>query len=242
MKQRSRWARAVNPHIGPKTWLKQMQYDWVTEQVEYTSQLEYTSDAIFQDRSKLNHLFPRLLHHALVTFSASDILTFLGRNLSGNCLGEVLTDCQKKRHPGARVKHRMKQNCIKMYDRFGLVLRVETVINSARELRVRRTRPRNGKPAKAWCPMNKGATHRASYQRVSRAANDCYRNALAVVQDPTPADQPVAELTKSMDHRGRRYSGFNPGRMDDIRVFQAVLSGAHELRGFHNSDIRHQLP
>ena len=90
--------------------------------------------------------------------------------------------------------------------------------------------------------MNKGVTNRASYQRASRTASDCYLNALAVVQDPTPADQQVAELTKSMDHRGRRYSGFNPGRMDDIRVFQAVLSGAHELRGFHNSDIRHQLP
>lgn len=235
VKQLSRWARQVNPHIGPKGWLKQMQYYWVTEQAEYAS------DVIFQDRSKLSHLYPRLLDHALVNFSASDILTFLGRKLSGNFLGEVLTDCKKKRHPGARVKHRMKENWIKMYDKFGLVLRVETVINSAREFRVRRTRNRNGKPAKVWCPMNKGVTNLASYQRVSRAANDRYLNALAVVQDPTPAYQQVAELTESKAHRGRRYAGFNPGRKDDIRVFQAVLSGEHELRGFRNSDIRHQL-
>lgn len=162
-----------------------MQYNWLTEQAEYAS------DVIFQDRSKLSHLDPRLLDHALVKFSASDILTFLGRKLSGNFLEEVLADCNKKLYPGARVKHRMKENWIKMYDRFGLVLRVETVINSAREFRVRRTRNRNGKPAKAWCLMNKVVTNRASYQRVSRAANDCYRNALAVVQDPTPAYQQV---------------------------------------------------
>lgn len=91
---------------------------------------------------------PRLLDHAVVNFPAKDILTFLGRKLSGNFLGEVLTDCKKKRDPGARIKHRMKENWIKMYDKFGLVLRVETVINSPREFKVRRTRMRQGKPTK----------------------------------------------------------------------------------------------
>ena len=85
----------------------------------------------------------------MVNFSASDILPFLGRKLTGNFLGEVLTDCKKKREPGARVKHRVKENWIKMplsdlWGKFGLVLRVETVINSPREFRVRRKRPRNG--------------------------------------------------------------------------------------------------
>ena len=29
-----------------------------------------------------------------------------------------------------RIKHRMKNNWLKMYDKFGLVLRIETVINN----------------------------------------------------------------------------------------------------------------
>lgn len=235
VKQLTRWARVVNPHIGQKGWLKDTAYYWIAEQAEFAS------DVIFHDRPKLSHLYPRLLDHALVNFSASDILTFLGRKLTGNFLGEVLTDCKKKRLPGARVKHRMKENWIKMYDKFGLVLRVETVINSPREFRVRRTRTRNGKPTKVWCPMNKGVANLGSYQSVCRASNDRYLNALAVVEDPTPAYQQVADLTESKVHQGRRYAGFNPGRKADIRLFRAVLSGEHELRGFRNSDIRHQL-
>jgi hypothetical protein len=235
VKQLSKWARMVNPHIDKGGWLHGKDYYWVTEQAEFAS------DVIFTDRSKLRDLYPRLLDHAVVNFSASDILTFLGRKLTGNFLGEVLTDCKKKREPGARVKHRMKENWIKMYDKFGLVLRVETVINSPREFRVRRKRTREGQPTMVWCPMNKGVTNLPSYQRVCRAANDRYLNALSVVNDPTPAYQQVADLTESKTHRGRRYAGFNPARKDDVRLFQAVLSGAHELRGFHNSDIRESL-
>ena len=89
--------------------------------------------------------------------------------------------------------------------------------------------------------MNKGVTSLPSYQRVCRAANDRCLNALSVVNDPTPAYQQVADLTESKTHRGRRYAGFNPARKDDVRLFQAVLSGAHEMRGFHNCDIRESL-
>ena len=42
-------------------------------------------------------------------------------------LREILNEC-KRRWPGARVKHWMKGNWIKMYDKHGCVLRVETVI------------------------------------------------------------------------------------------------------------------
>ncbi len=101
VKQLSKWARLVNPHIDKGGWLHGKDYYWVTEQAEYAS------DVIFKDRSKLRDLYPRLLDHAVVNFSASDILTFLGRKLTGNFLGEVLTDCKKKREPGARVKHRV---------------------------------------------------------------------------------------------------------------------------------------
>ena len=68
-----------------------------------------------------------------------------------------------------------------------------------------------------------------------------HAKALSVVNDPTPAYRRVQELTESKIHQGRRYAGFNPARSRDVRLFQAVLSGSHELRGFHNPDMRNQL-
>jgi hypothetical protein len=90
-----------------------MEYYWVTEQAEYST------DVLFTSRAALRELYPRLLDHAAVNFSARDILMFLGRKLHGNFQGEVLNDLKKGRHPGARIKHRMKDNWLKMYDKFG---------------------------------------------------------------------------------------------------------------------------
>ena len=136
-------------------WLAGKEYYWVADQVEYSSDLLFTNPAA------LRELYSRLLDHAIRRgghFSAEDVLSFLGRRLHPRFDGEVLTDCKKKREPGARVKHRVKDNWLKMYDKFGLILRVETVINSPREFQVRRCRERQGVSSMVWCPMNKGVS------------------------------------------------------------------------------------
>jgi len=53
---------------------------------------------------------------------------------------------------GHRVKHRMKQNWIKMHDKAGRVLRMETVINAPEEFRVRRRARRRGRRQTEWSP------------------------------------------------------------------------------------------
>jgi hypothetical protein len=235
VKQLTRWARQINPLLTRGGWLSGLSYYWVTDQAEYST------DILFTSRARLRELYPRLLDHAAVNFSARDILTFLGRKLQGNFQGEVLTDLKKDRQPGARIKHRMKENWLKMYDKFGLLLRVETVINNPREFKVRRRRSRDGRKTMVWCPMNKGVTNLPSYQRVARAANDRYLDALSVVADPAPAYEQVAHVAEAKVVQARHYAGFNPARRDDIRLFQAVLSGEHLLRGFHNADLRARL-
>jgi len=76
-------------------------YYWVV------GQAEYATDLIFTGREALAGLYPRLLDHAAVNFSAKDIL---GRRFHPRFDGEVLTACQKGRWLGARIKHRVKNN------------------------------------------------------------------------------------------------------------------------------------
>jgi hypothetical protein len=226
--------RQVNPLMNER-WFRSLSYYWVIDQAEYAT------DLIFTSREALAGLYPRLLDHAAVNFSAKDILTFLGRKLHPQFEGEVLTQCLKDRWPGARIKHRIKNNWLKMYDKFGWVLRIETVINDPREFRVRRLRTREGRRQMVWCPMNKGVENLYHYREVALAANPRYLEALAVVDDPTPAYQQVETLTKPAVVGGRSYAGFNPASAADVRLFQAVLDGNHLVRGFRNSDIREAL-
>ena len=68
---------------------------------------------LFTSRTALRALYARLLRHATLCLRAEDVLTFLGRKLHGRFAGEILNDW-KRRWPGARVKHWMKANWIKM--------------------------------------------------------------------------------------------------------------------------------
>jgi hypothetical protein len=230
----NRLVRQVNPLMN-EAWFRSLSYYWVVDQAEYST------DLIFTSREALAGLYPRLLDHAVVNFSAKDILTFLGRRFHPRFEGEVLTHCQKDRWPGARIKHRMKNNWLKMYDKFGLVLRIETVINNPREFRVRRLRTRAGCQEMVWCPMNKGVCNLYHYREVALAANERYLDALSVVDNPAPAYRLVEELTEPVVVSGRSHAGFNPAREADVKLFGAVLDGNHLVRGFRNSDIREVL-
>ena len=228
-----RLVRQVNP-LMRQAWFRGLCYYWVVDQAEFST------DLIFTGREALAGLYPRLLDHAVVNFAAKDILTFLGRRYHPRFDGEILTHCQKGRWPGARVKHRMKNNWLKMYDKFGVVLRIETVINDPREFRVRRSRVRGGRREMVWCPMNKGVINLYRYREVSLKANERYLEALSVVDDPAPAYRQVEELTEPVVV-GRSHAGFNPARAADVDLFRAVLDGDNLVRGFRNAEIRESL-
>ncbi len=230
-----RWAHRVNTLLTSQPWLKRLSYYWVIDQAEFST------DLLFRSRDALAALYPRLLDHATLQFSAADILTFLGRRLDPRFAGEVLTDCKKQRWPGARVKHRMKDNWLKMYDKFGLILRIETVINQPREFRVRRLCTRQGHQQMAWLPMNKGVSNFYHYHHVARAANQRYLEALAVVDLPTATAQHLDRLCQPIRYHGRRRRGLNPLRAEEQELFFAAMRGDHLLNGFRNRDLAEQL-
>jgi hypothetical protein len=228
----SAFARKVNPHL--KKLLYGMEYYWVTDQAEYAT------DILFEDRASLKDLYQRLLRHATVCFGAEDVMTFLGKKLNGNFRGELLNDL-KTRWPGARIKHRMKANWIKMYDKHGYVLRIETVINHPYEFRIRRMGKRNGDRVLGWYPMAKGVANLYRYREVCLAANSRYLEALSVVDDPAKAYRLLNGVCEPVTRKGRRRRGLNPLRRDDVQLFAAALDGKNFVHGFRNRDLARNL-
>ena len=227
------FARRVNPLLRDE--LEGYRYYWATYQAEYAT------DVLFTSRGALRELYVRLLRHATLCLRAEDVLTFLGRKLHGGFAGEILNDW-KRRWPGARVKHWMKGNWIKMYDKHGCVLRVETVINDPYEFKVRRRAGRRGRRTLGWHPLPKGVAFLPRYATVCAAANQRYLDALAVVDDPAPAHRALDHLVQlRRDHHGRSSRAFNPAALADVALFAAVLRGEHTLHGFRNRAVRIEL-
>ena len=229
-----RWARQVNPLL--RDLFSGYPVHWVVDQAEYSTDLLFTS------RAALAGLYRSLLGYAVLTFTPKDILRFLGRKWDRRFDGEVHTHYESERWFGTRIKHRMKANWLKMYDKFGLILRVETVINSPKEFWVYRTRRHHdGTSSVGYYPMTKSVASLVDYQQQALACNRRYLDALAVVDDPAPAYQQLRQLTEPKAIEGRSYAGFNPARCEDVRLFMTVLDGDHIARGFRNADIREPL-
>ncbi|QVL33814.1 hypothetical protein KIH39_07880 [Telmatocola sphagniphila] len=225
-----RWVRRANPLLK-KDWLNRCQYYWVIDRAEYST------DVLFRSREDLQALYPRLVDHSIQQFSADDLMKFLGRKLYPQFDGEILTLGRKKRAPGTRVKHRMKGNWLKMYDKFERILRIETVINQPGEFHVRRRCIRKGVEKMAWCPMNKGVSNFYRYLEVARASNRRYLEALAVVDAPSVTVRQLDQLSQPVSLGNRKRRGLNLMHAEEQKLFLAVLCGDNRINGFRNHDI-----
>jgi hypothetical protein len=225
-------AARVQPLL--RTLFKGMDYYWVTDQAEYAT------DVVFSSARALAELYPRLAQHAMLNFSPESVLSFLGRRLHKGLAGQIIGRFMQT-FPGLRLKHKVKKNWIKMYNKAGCILRVETVINHSRDFKIRRAGIRKGHRVLDWFPMKKGVSTLWRYAIVSRAANGRYLNALACVADPTQANRELRQLAQPAIHNGRSQRGFNPASKQDAELFAAALRGEHALLGLRNRDIREQL-
>ncbi len=90
--------------------------------------------------------------------------------------------------------------------------------------------------------MRKGVANLFRYREVSMMANSRYLDALAVVDDPTPAIRALDRITERKRTRdGKSVRAFNPLAREDRQVFETLSSGGHHVRGFTNRDIRERL-
>jgi len=233
----NRYANKINPLTADL--LKTMPYYWVT------AQSEYSTDILFKRAAHLSELYPRLLSHSTLCFGAKEVMSFLGRKIRHNFEGELISDAcdlSFKRIPGARIKHRVKQNWLKMYNKSGSVLRLEMVINEPEGFTVRKQVTRKGKKVMRWVDMRKGVAYLFRYRDVSLAANSRYLTALAEVDNPTDAIRTLDRITTRKQLAPKRSAkAFNPLARDETQIFRALLDGQHMIRGFSNPDIRNKL-
>lgn len=228
------FARRLNPIIKPEAGFNLRGYYWSMRQGEYAT------DVMFKDEQSLAEVYPGLTRHAIERFSSRDVLRFLGRRDCDGFKREVTTKLQK-RVEGVRIKHWVDENSIKMYDKQGSVLRIETTINNARRFKVRRPTQRNGKTTMALFPLRKGVADLKRRVEISRSANGRYLDALAVVGDTTPSHRLLDPVSQRLVKDGRSYRALHPISPVDSRVFEVLLKGEYLIQGIRNKDLRLEL-
>ena len=230
----NRLARRVNPLLDAGSGLGLPDYYWTIRQSEVAT------DVMFRDAAALAAIYPRLVSHAIEQLHAKDILRFLGRLLTRANTEEVTSE-RKELVEGVRIKHRVGDNSIKMYDKQGSVLRIETTINDPKPFRACRAMVREGQPRLEWMQMRKGLADIARRVEISRAANQRYLEALSVVDEPSPTKVVLDPLSRRVRKEGRSYRPLRPITPEDAQLFEAVLRGEHLLDGVRNRDLREAM-
>ena len=148
-------------------------------------QVEYSLDVVFDRQSDLAPIYENLIRTAVHAVKAADIATFLGRKLTDRTSDEVGNNFET-RIEGTRIRHHMGWAAIKMYDKFALILRIETVCNDVSYFRhYRRVERQNGSSEMKLAPMKRSIYSLGSLREVMAAANRRYLEFLSCLDDPS---------------------------------------------------------
>ncbi len=211
------------------------------------SQSEYATDILFDQPKNLGQLYPQFIHHAVKSFHSPDVLRFLG-NRHAETTGKVhpcfkgqVSSSLKERPEGVRLRHNLNGNSVKIYDKEGSVLRVETTIFHPEEFKVYRPKEGDAGGKKQWRKLRRGVADLYRRAEVSHAANQRYLLALASVSGSSPLQQEAAAVCRPVFYRHRRYRGLNPLAQPDYQLLQSVSRGEFTLSGMRNRDLRNLL-
>jgi hypothetical protein len=178
----------------------------------------------------------------MTSFSGNDVLRFLGRRPQVQMMrcAEV-TSHLGKRVEGTRVKHSINRNSIKMYDKQGSILRVETTINYTREMKVYRASEDDPQGPKSWQRLRKGVADLNRRAQISQASNERYLESLAAVETESTLAEATATVCQRTKWKGRSVRALNPLQFEDAKLLQTVNRGEFAITGFRNRDLRDHL-
>lgn len=199
-------------------------------------QSEVATDVMFKNAADLASIYPRLCRYAIVGLSCEDILKFMGKSPS-RLSGEVTSSCQKLVQ-GVRIKHQVATNTIKMYDKAGSVLRIETTINNPGTFRVFRGRLDQPDKNPQWRAMAKGVADIRRRMQVCLQANARYWAALACVGNDASTAAVLDPVSRPVVQADKRERGLRPIGPDDAALFAAVMDGKNLLDGFTNGNLQ----
>jgi hypothetical protein len=235
------FARSINPAHEKLFRACPLRYDWSLQQSEWAT------DVMWESPEAVEALYPRLIRHALTHFKSTHLLRFLGRRvpvstgrINAHCEQEVCSKLET-RPEGMCIRHHVNHNSLKMYDKQGSVLRIETTINNPRDFKVFRRPEGNSKAAPAWRILRKGVADIHRRARVSQACNERYLDALAAVDENTTLAELTRDLCKPVNKKGARLRALNPWAPEDRALLETVSRGEFLLNGFRNRDLQTHL-
>jgi hypothetical protein len=204
-------------------------------------QCEYATDLIFKRREELAPLYDALVRGAVLVVKAENVATFLGRELAKDRRHTLGSDFHTEIR-GSRVRHFFGPASIKMYDKLGIALRVETTTNDVSFFRHhRRVEHKDASWEMKVAPVKRTIYSLPAMGQILLAVNRRYLEFLATLEDPSDGHKHLDKLSKTVRENGRTHRGFNFFRRDDLGLILTLVRGELLIHGFSNKALRQFL-
>jgi hypothetical protein len=219
----------------------------MVKQIEETyhwslDEAEYATDIVFQRQADLQAIYGNLIRTAIHTVKPDDIATFLGKKLNGNYQDEM-GNRYNVRIEGTRVRHSMGMASIKIYDKFGHILRIETTAKDVSFFKhYREVEQRNGEAVMKFAPMKKTIYSLGVLRELLLAANRRYLEFLSAIDDPRNGLDKLNKISRTVHQEARSYRGFNFFDPQDEALFLALARGEFTISGVNNQALRARFP
>ena len=210
------------------------EYYWSADETEWAT------DIMFRNVEDLDALYPSFLHHGMRVSDSRSVMRYFGRKDNRGPASEVVSDL-RRRYEGLRIKHWRNHNSVKMYNKSGSILRIETTINKPRDFKVYRHPDDDKKRPASWQKMRKGVNDLHRRCQVSDQCNERYGDALACAQVEEKLKEVVSPACNRVKKAGKNYRGLNPWQKQDYKLLTFLARGENAISGFRNKDLRKWL-
>ena len=201
-------------------------------------QAEYATDIVFQNRETLSTIYKELVRTLSYSFKPDNVFMFLGKRLDLRYEGE-LGGRFSTRIEGHSIRHFMGKKGIKMYDKFGQILRIECFSNDISFFKHhRRVEHWDGSNSYQVAKMRKAIYSLSDLKDVMFACNRRYIDFLSAIDDPTNGSKKVKKISRSVREKGRSFRGFNLFNEEDEAALRAIAKGGAQGFGIRNFTLQ----
>ncbi len=204
-------------------------------------QVEYATDVVFRSAGTLGPLYEQLTRASVQNVKAEQIATFLGRKITPQ-LGQEVGSQFSTRIEGTCIKHHFGKASIKMYDKFGCVLRIETTTNDVSFFKHhRKVEHRDGPPTRDLASVKKTIYSLIDLREIMLGCNRRYLEHLSALDDVSAGMRALGRVTKPHTVGNKTVKGINFFSADDSALLHALQNPRVNIAGIRRGDLLPEL-
>ena len=207
-------------------------------------QVEYATDLAFRSTATLGPLYEQLIRQSVLSVKAEQVARFLGRQITP-LLAQEIGSQFSTRIEGTCIKHRFGKCSIKMfdkagkmYDKAGIVLRIETTTNDVSCFKHhRKVEHREGPPTRALAPVKKSIYSLIDLREILLGCNRRYLAHLSALDDFSAGVRALDRVTRPREVDGKTVKGTNFFEPRDSALLHALQNPRVNIAGIRRADL-----